>query len=150
MTMAIRASKDLYAGSIFFLFGAGFAWLARDYPMGRLARMGPAYFPTVLGVTLAVMGLLVALRAILADQEAPAARLFLRPLLLVLAGVCLFAALIGPFGLVASIGGLIFLSAMGGQEFRVRDSLLLWAGLSILSVAVFVFGLHLQFKVWPL
>ena len=68
--MRIRSPKDLYAGAIFFVFGAGFAWVSREYPMGRLARMGPAYFPMVLGVALAVLGILVAVRAIALDEDA--------------------------------------------------------------------------------
>jgi hypothetical protein len=148
--MRIPNPRDLYAGVLFMVFGAGFTWLSRDYSMGTLARMGPAYFPTVLGVVLGVLGLLVAARVITAGQAVSPVRLFLKPLLLVLAGTCLFAMLIVPFGLVASIGGLVFLSAVGGPEFRVRDTTVLWIALTLLSVAVFVYGLHLPFKVWPL
>ncbi len=148
--MRVRSLKDLYAGIIFFVFGAGFAWLAREYPMGRLARMGPAYFPTVLGVTLAVLGVLVAIRSITIEEGASPLRLYWKPLLLVMAGTCLFAAFMAPLGLVVSLGGLIFLSALGGPEFRVRCTLGLWIALAVLCVALFVYGLKLPFKVWPL
>ena len=77
-------------------------------------------------------------------------RLYWKPLLLVLTGTCLFAVLMVPFGLVVSLGGLIFLSATGGSEFRLRATFVLWVALSILSVALFVYGLNLPFKVWPL
>jgi hypothetical protein len=67
----------------------------------------------------------------------------------VLAGTVLFGLLIVSFGLVSALAGLVLLSALGGPEFRIRDVLVLWVALSILSVAVFVYGLQLPFRVWP-
>lgn len=147
--MRIRSPSELCAGGIFLVSGAGFAWLSRDYSLGTLSRMGPAYFPTVLGVILALLGLLVAARAVAVDQPAVPVRLAPRPLLLVLAGTVLFGLLIVSFGLVSALAGLVLLSALAGPEFRIRDVLVLWVALSILSVAVFVYGLHLPFRVWP-
>ena len=38
---------------------SGFMAVAQNYPMGSAVRMGPAYFPTVLGGLLAVLGAMV-------------------------------------------------------------------------------------------
>jgi hypothetical protein len=147
--MRIRSPKDLYAGALFLAFGVGFAWVARSYPLGTLRHMGPAYFPVVLGVIMAVLGILVAARAVTVDNPAPV-RLVLRPLLLLLAGAVLFAVMIRGVGLVAALAGLVFVSALGGSEFRIREVIILWVALSILSVAIFIYGLGLPFKMWPL
>jgi len=57
--MKIKNAKDFWAGAMFVAFGLGFAIVARNYPMGSGVRMGPAYFPTVLGLLLAVLGLAI-------------------------------------------------------------------------------------------
>jgi hypothetical protein len=51
--------KDALAGIMFALFGAAAVVLARQYPRGTLARMGPGFFPTVLGAVLVALGLLL-------------------------------------------------------------------------------------------
>ena len=56
--MQIKSPKDFWAGAMFIAFGAGMAAIAiKDYQMGNAVRMGPAYFPTVLGGLLAMLGL---------------------------------------------------------------------------------------------
>ena len=147
--MRIRSLREIYAGGLFFAFGIGFAWVARSYSMGTLQRMGPAYFPFVLGILMAALGILVGVRGLTVDNPAPI-RLAIRPLLLVIAGAVLFALMIQPFGLVVALAGLIFVSALGGSEFRLWEVIILWLSLTILAAAIFIYGLGLPFKVWPL
>lgn len=54
--MKITNGKDFWAGAMFIAFGLGFMLVAQNYAMGTSVRMGPAYFPTVLGGILAVLG----------------------------------------------------------------------------------------------
>lgn len=55
--MQIKSPKDFWAGLMFIGFGVFFAvWAIYNYQMGSAVRMGPAYFPTVLGGLLAVLG----------------------------------------------------------------------------------------------
>jgi hypothetical protein len=61
--MKIRNAKDFWAGLMFVAFGLGFALIARSYQMGNAVRMGPAYFPTVLGGLLAILGAVILARA---------------------------------------------------------------------------------------
>ena len=46
---AFGRSKDLWSGIIFLALGCAAVALGRDHPMGTAMRMGPAYFPTMLG-----------------------------------------------------------------------------------------------------
>ncbi len=71
--MRIRAPKDFWAGLIFVAIGAGFILLASQYRYGDMHRMGPAMFPTLVGALLAVLGAIIALRALRADRRAGAA-----------------------------------------------------------------------------
>ena len=61
--MKIKNGKDLWAGLMFVGFGIGFLVASRQYPMGTAVRMGPSYFPSVLGALLAVLGAIVLFRA---------------------------------------------------------------------------------------
>ncbi len=61
--MKIKNAKDFWAGVLFIGFGLAFVLIARNYQMGSAVRMGPAYFPTILGGLLAVLGLVIFLRS---------------------------------------------------------------------------------------
>ncbi|MGQ0511141.1 MAG: tripartite tricarboxylate transporter TctB family protein [Betaproteobacteria bacterium] len=61
--MEIRNEKDFWAGIMFMGFGLAAVIIALlNYQMGTAVRMGPAYFPTVLGGLLAILGFIVFLR----------------------------------------------------------------------------------------
>ncbi len=69
--MQIRNGKDFWAGLMFSGFGLGFIMIAFNYPMGSAGRMGPAYFPTVLGGLLALLGVAIVFRACISQFEHP-------------------------------------------------------------------------------
>jgi hypothetical protein len=58
-----RDLHDLVGGALMTATGLFFALYGQQYEFGTMARMGPGYFPVVLGWTLAVLGLLVAVPA---------------------------------------------------------------------------------------
>lgn len=141
-------SRDFWAGLMFMAFGLGFMVLARDYAMGSAVRMGPAYFPTVLGGLLTLLGAIVFARSFFLDSgRVP--RWALRPLILILLSVLLFALALRPLGLVVATAVLIFVGALGGHEFRTREAALLYVVLIVFSILVFYKGLGLAFQLWP-
>jgi len=146
--MRVTRSKDFWAGLMFAAIGAAFMIVARNYNMGTAVRMGPAYFPTVVGGMLVAVGLIVLLKAFLVDSG-PVPRMYLLPLVIVLASVCFFGVLLRPLGLVIASAVLIVVGALGGKEFRWKEMVLLTAILVAFSVAVFVYGLGLPFQLWP-
>lgn len=85
--MQIKNGKDFWAGLMFIGFGLGFMLVARNYPMGSAVRMGPAYFPTVLGGLLAVLGAMVFFRAFVSKFAHPVRIFPFRPTLLVASAV---------------------------------------------------------------
>jgi hypothetical protein len=82
--MKIVNGKDFWAGLMFIGIGLGFMAISRNYPMGSALRMGPAYFPTVLGGLMAVLGAIVLLRSFVTKIEAPLKVIEFRPLFLVI------------------------------------------------------------------
>ena len=150
MTSKIKNAKDFWAGLMFIAFGLAFILVSRNYAMGSAVRMGPAYFPTMLGGLQLALGLVIFVRAFLSKVENGAVnKLHLKPLLIILGSVILFAVLLKPAGLVIAICALIIVSTFGGADFRLKEVLISTAILTIGSVAVFYYGLGLPFNLWP-
>src|SRR5690348_6258106 len=72
--MKIKSPKDFWSGVMFIGSGLFFAlWAMEFYQMGTAVRMGPAYFPTVLGLLLVVLGAVVLLQSLVMVPEGDAA-----------------------------------------------------------------------------
>lgn len=148
--MKIGDAKEFWSGVMFAAFGLFFVVFARQYDMGTAARMGPAFFPTMLGGLLLLLGIGIALRGILADtQDGKVARFHFKPLLFVLGAVVAFGLLLRPAGLMVALAALVMISSLGSDEFRLRDVLLLTVGLGVLVLAVFIYGLGMTVPVLP-
>lgn len=148
--MRIKSEKEFWSGVMFIVFGAAFAGLAQDYDMGTAQRMGPAFFPTVLGGLLAVLGVVVALQGLAAETlDGKLEKFHLGPIAWVLGAVIAFGMLLRPAGLVVALVALIVISSLGSHEFKARDTVLLAIGLCALVLAVFIYGLGLTIPVLP-
>ena len=144
----IRHPKDFFAGLIFVAFGVGAVVLGSAYPLGAAARMGPGYFPRILGIMLIVLGAALALRG-LRLQGSPLPAWKWRPTLVVIGSVVLFGLIVTRVGLVFSTILLIVLSSAASTEFRPKEALISGVLLAALAVGVFVIGLKLQLQIWP-
>lgn len=148
--MRIRNEKDFWAGVMFLCFGLFFAGFGRSYTFGTAARMGPGYFPVVLGSLLALLGVVIALGATSARAAAEKVATFAwRPLLLVIVPSVLFALLLPALGLIACICLLVVVSSLASHEFAWRATLLNAAALTAICVIAFVWALNLQLKLLP-
>ena len=157
MALKIRSQKDFNAGLMFIGFGAMFLIVAAGipgiesmpgYPMGTAVRMGPAYFPTILGGLLVLLGIIVTIEGLVEDDEPPKKTNW-KPLLWILASVIIFAALIGPAGIVVATLALVLIAAYGGHEFRLVEMLIEATVLAIAVVLIFSYGLGLPFRLFP-
>ena len=157
--MAIKSHKDFVSGLMFTVVGVAFAVGAREYSVGTAARMGPGYFPLMLGVILAVLGVLVTLKSFgdrLQEGE-EIGSIAWRPLLFIIGSNLAFGVLLGglpsiglpPFGLVLAIVALVVLAALAGSEFKLKEALLLSGILALGSWLTFVKLLSLPFQLWP-
>lgn len=146
--MSFSHRRDYYAGALMVLVGGGAAYVGSHYQMGSLTRMGPGYFPTVLGVILAIIGIIIAGSAAYAPApataEAPAARPDWRGWLCITAAALLFVGLAKYAGLVAATFVCVFVAALGDRENSWKESALLAAGITVFGVALFSFVLHVQ------
>ena len=136
----MKNPRDFWTGVIYVAVGAGAVVIARDYGLGTAFRMGPAYFPTVLGGLLVLIGLLSLGRAALRSGEPlPPARI--KGLLAVTIATLGFGALLRGAGLVVALPVLVVVSAAASARFRWGPALALAAGLTLFCAAVFLKGL---------
>ena len=157
--MRIKSQKDFFAGLLYFAIGVAFAWGATNYNSGDGARMGPGYFPLLLGIVLAIIGGIVMFQAMVVETPdgAPIGKWAWKPLVFIIAANFLFGILLGGWpllgipamGLIIAIFVLTFVAAAAGTEFKFIEVLILAILLAALSWFAFVWGLNLQFQVWP-
>ena len=148
MPLQIRHPKDFYAGLIFIVVGVVALLIGRDYSLGVATRMGPGYFPALLGGLLTLLGLIIALRSLLSDGPG-VGHIGLRPLVLILVSMLTFAGLLEPAGLVIATVALIGIGCLGSIESRAREIIVLTIALIAVALGLFVFGLGLPMKIWP-
>ncbi|TXL68390.1 tripartite tricarboxylate transporter TctB family protein [Zeimonas arvi] len=148
--MRLRNQQDFWAGVMFTLIGVLFAFFSTSYEVGTAARMGPGYFPLLLGILLALLGLIIGWRSFAASHpKSTLARTGWREILLILGSVALFGATLSTLGMVIAIVLLILVASIASHEFTWKGTILSIVVLLIMSELVFVKGLELQFPVWP-
>lgn len=146
MGSIIKHPKDFYAGLMYAAIGAGAIWIATGYNMGTSVRMGPGYFPTVLGALLVLVGAISMVRSFTHQGEA-IKRFYWKEIFLVLGSVALFGILVRGAGLVPALIVLVITSAWASEKFNIKTALLLAALSSVFSALVFVKGLGLPFAI---
>ena len=144
----IRNPKDFWAGLLFASVGLAAIVLGSRYNLGTAARMGPGYFPRILGMLLMSLGSIIALRALRVDGPAvPPWRWWSTGV--VLGSVVLFGLIVNTVGLALSTVILIVLASSASSEFRWKEALVSGVFLAALAVGVFIIGLKLQLPIWP-
>jgi hypothetical protein len=130
-------------------FGLFFvAWSFAHYQMGSAVRMGPGYFPAVLGGLLLVLGAVILLQSLVFDGAKVEAFHF-KPLVFVSVSVLAYGYLMQPGGLAAATAAAVIIGAMAGNEFKWKEVVVLALVLVLFSYLVFVKGLTLPFPMCP-
>lgn len=159
MLVKIKNEKDFFAGLLFLVLGTAYAWGATAYPLGTAARMGPGYFPLLMGALLAVIGALVMFKALVIETVGGAriGAWAWRPLIFILGANVLFGLLlvglpawhVPRMGLIVAIYGLALVASMASPGARLRDALILATILAAGCYVVFILALNMVLPVWP-
>ncbi len=157
--MKIKSQKDFFSGLMFTVVGAAFAYGATSYSIGSGGRMGPGYFPLLLGVILAILGGAIMFKALVVETQTgdKIGKWAWKPLFFIIAANLLFGLLLGglpsvgipALGLIAAIFGVTIVASLAGDTFKLKEVLILSVVLSIGSYLAFIVLLKLQFPVWP-
>jgi Tripartite tricarboxylate transporter TctB family len=139
-----RALKDLLAGAIFVVLGLAFALGALAYDIGSPLRMGPGYVPLLYGGILVALGMAVVVKGFIAGEGEPIGGVDWRALILIAASLVFFGLTVRGLGVVGALFGASLLAALARSATSIRDALLIAAGLTVLSVVIFVVLLQLR------
>jgi hypothetical protein len=155
--MKIKSQVDFFAGLMFLVVGGLFAIGAQKYNVGSAARMGPGYFPMLLGILLAVLGAAIIFYAMVhnpahgKDGDKIGSWAW-KPIMFVLGANILFGIALGGlpsikipvFGLVI---GIFVLVAVGGLADKENQPKAMLKGF-FLAIPITAVGLTLA-KLFP-
>ncbi|MBS0450458.1 MAG: tripartite tricarboxylate transporter TctB family protein [Proteobacteria bacterium] len=157
--MKIKSQKDFFAGLMFTVVGVAFAWGATTYNVGSGARMGPGYFPLMLGVVMSAIGLVIMFTGLTVETATgdPIGKWAWRQVVFILGANLAFGVLLGglpsfgipAMGLIIAIYALVVIAAQAGSKHALPSVLALATVLAIGSYVAFIWALKLQIQVWP-
>jgi hypothetical protein len=155
----IKSQKDFFSGLMFMAVGVAFAIGATTYNVGTGARMGPGYFPLILGILLAILGTIITFYATVVESADgdKVGKWAWKQLFYILASNFAFGVLLAglpsigvpAMGLIVAIYALVFIASLAGDTYNVKEVAILATVLAVGSYVAFVWALKLQFPVWP-
>lgn len=139
-----RSNRDFFAGLLYIATGLLAMWIARDYPFGSALRMGPGYFPSVLGGIMAAFGVAVLLMGV-KNNEKMKGTWSIRALIILPIATAIFGFMMDEAGFIPALAVLIPVAASAGKEFKWKEVLALTIALLLLSLGIFIWGLGLPY-----
>lgn len=157
--MNIKSQKDFFSGLMFMCIGLAFSWGATKYSLGTGARMGPGYFPLLLGVMMAILGAVITFNSLVIERVGgdKIGKWAFQPLVFIIAANLLFGVCLGglpsiklpAMGMIFGIYVLTFIASMAEAGWKFKTTFILATTLAVISYVAFVIVLKLQFPVWP-
>ena len=144
MKVELKNNKRFLSGLMFLGIGAVAIFIAQDYPMGTALRMGPGYFPIVLGGIIGLFGIYELIIGVLKPDEVKGNWSF-RALIILPVEAVVFGVLMEHAGFIPALIALIFVSAAASKEFKLWEVAALSVGLTIACTALFIYGLGLPY-----
>tara|TARA_A100001391_G_scaffold161416_1_gene120295 strand:- start:16870 stop:17364 length:495 start_codon:yes stop_codon:yes gene_type:complete len=138
---------EILVAVAFTLVGLAVAGIAGGYDLGDLRRMGPGYFPMILGLLLAAIGVALIIEVVRSDNPPPP--LLMRPFVMLSLGIISFAQLVERAGMVPAVFSLVVLSALGERTLRPLSILVIAVLMSAVSVLLFIEALGIPVPVFP-
>jgi hypothetical protein len=141
---------DYYAGGLVMLLGAGTAYTGSGYEIGSLTKMGPGFFPTALGIIMALVGVLIAGSAAYGEAEggqSASAPPDWRGWICIIAGALLFVVFAAHGGLLLATFSCVFVAALGDRTNGWKQAAILATGVTVFGVLVFAYGLRVQIPI---
>lgn len=159
--MNIKSQKDFFSGLMFIVVGGAFAYGSTTYNVGNGARMGPGYFPLMLGVLMAIIGAAIVFTSLTIESAVAGGdkigKWAWRPLFYIILSNVIFGVLLAgiptfkipAMGLIVAIYALVFVASMAEAGWKFKTTFILATVLAVGSYLAFVKALALQFPVWP-
>jgi hypothetical protein len=143
-----RALPDLLAGGIFVLIGGVFVVGSLGYDRGTALRMGPGYFPLLVGAVVAGLGLAIVVKGLIAADAVTFGPVPWRAIGLIVSAVVFFGFFVRRLGFVPTCLVTSLLTTLAGERVRPLTALAVAAGLTTAATLIFIVGLQLRLPLW--
>jgi Tripartite tricarboxylate transporter TctB family len=143
-----RSFPDVLAGGIFVLIGGAFVVGSLGYELGTPLRMGPGYFPLLVGVIVAALGLAIVLKGLIAGEVISFGAIPWRAVAAIVLALLFFGFTVDGLGFVPTCAVAALLTTLASSRVRPVRAVLVAAGLTVASTLIFVVGLQLRIPLW--
>jgi hypothetical protein len=146
-TLRIVNPKSLLSGLFFAAIGLFAAIWATHYPVGQVTRMGPGFFPLMLGVILVALGSINIVHSVAWARPERLSPLALRPMVIIPFAIAIFGFLLERVGLLVAVAALVLIASIPERGFRKREIVGIIIVVSALASTLYVYGLGLPAEV---
>jgi hypothetical protein len=146
MSLEFLERKDFWSGLMLIAIGGGAVFIARNYQFGSSLRMGPGYFPTILGGALVMFGVYFTIQGLRAGAEKLEGSVSLRALIILPLSLVLFGLLIDRAGFIPAMLALIIGSSTASSQFKLVEVLAFAVFMTAMCVIVFIWALGLPYE----
>ena len=143
-----RSFPDVLAGGIFVVIGGAFVVGSLGYELGTPLRMGPGYFPLLVGVIVAALGLAIVLKGLIAGEVITFGAIPWRAVAAIVLALLFFGFTVEGLGFVPTSAVAALLTTLASSRVRLLRAVLVAAGLTVASTLIFVVGLQLRIPLW--
>jgi hypothetical protein len=143
-----RSLPDVLAGGIFVLVGGAFVVGSLSYELGTPLRMGPGYFPLVVGAVVALLGLAIVLKGLIAGEVLSFGVFPWRAIAVIVLALLFFGFFVRRLGFVPTTAVTALLTTLASPRVRPLPAVAVAAGLTVASTLIFVVGLQLRIPLW--
>jgi hypothetical protein len=142
--------KDVLSGMLMIAAAATFAWFILrpgGLSLGSARAMGPGYFPLMISMILAALGLIMVVGAFGRGTSETHVVPF-RSLALISLGPISFGLLIRPIGFIAAVSVMVLISAWASFRMTWKTAILTTAFMTVFSVLLFYYLLKMPITLW--
>ena len=143
-----RSFPDVLAGGIFVVIGGAFVVGSLSYELGTPLRMGPGYFPLLVGVIVVALGLAIVLKGLIAGEVTAFGAVPWRAVAAIVAALLFFGFTVDGLGFVPASAVTALLTTLASSRVRPLRAVLVAIGLTVASTLIFVVGLQLRIPLW--
>ena len=143
-----RSFPDVLAGGIFVLIGGAFVVGSLGYELGTPLRMGPGYFPLLVGAIVAALGLAIVLKGLIAGEVIAFGAIPWRAVAAIVLALLFFGFTVDGLGFVPTSAVTALVTTLASSRVRPLRAVLIAIGLTVASTLIFVVGLQLRIPLW--
>lgn len=143
-----RSVPDVLAGAVFVLIGGAFVVGSLGHELGTPLRMGPGFFPLMVGAITVALGLAVVVKGLVAGEVLTFGVVPWRAVAAIVLAILFFGFTVRRLGFVPASAGTAFLTTMASSRIRLRTAAAVTAGLTVAATLIFVVGLRVPIPLW--